>query len=216
MTESKKILAPSSATRKPRAGTYFRVSTTEQSPESQMQQCRMWCEQNGYEAVEYIDTASGSTTSRKALDRMMADMRKGHIKAVVCYKMDRLGRSLPHLAQMIEEFNLHNCAFICPSQGIDTRSTNPAGRLQMHVLMAVAEFERALIRERTIEGIRKAKANGSTPGRRPGTGRAYPIAAYKASGMSLRAFCKEKGIPRASMHWAIKQESQSADMPPAA
>jgi len=67
---------------------------------------------------------------------------------VVCFKLDRLGRSLPHLAQLVAEFAAHGVALVCTSQGIDTSNENPAGRLQLGVLMAVAEFEREIIRER--------------------------------------------------------------------
>jgi hypothetical protein len=66
----------------------------------------------------------------------------------VCFKLDRLGRSLSHLAQLIDEFNTHKLALVVPAQGIDTSEGNPASKLQLHILCAVAEFEREMIRER--------------------------------------------------------------------
>jgi DNA invertase Pin-like site-specific DNA recombinase len=63
----------------------------------------------------------------------MADVRKGRVGTVVCVKMDRLDRSLPHLAQMIAEIDARGVALICTSQGIDTGADNPCGRLQMHM-----------------------------------------------------------------------------------
>jgi len=66
----------------------------------------------------------------------------------VVWKLDRLGRSLTQMALILEEMNNHGVALIVTSQGIDTSNTNPAGKLQLNVLMAVAEFERGIIRER--------------------------------------------------------------------
>ena len=85
---------------------------------------------------------------------------------ILCFKLDRLGRSLPHLAQIVSELTAHRVALVCPSQGIDTSTLNPAGQLQLNILMAVAEFERAIIRERVTAGLRAAKANGVKLGRR--------------------------------------------------
>ena len=76
----------------------------------------------------------------------MAAVRRGKAKVVVCFKLDRLGRSLSHLAQLIDEFNVHRVALVVPEQGIDTSEGNPAGKLQLHILCAVAEFEREIIR----------------------------------------------------------------------
>ena len=109
--------------------------------------------------------SSGAKFSRTGLDALMAEVRKGRVDAVVAYKLDRLGRSLPHLAQLVGEMTAHNVALIIPAQGIDTSASNPAGTLQMHVLMAVAEFEREIIRERVNSGLRAARARGVRLGR---------------------------------------------------
>jgi DNA invertase Pin-like site-specific DNA recombinase len=91
---------------------------------------------------------------------MMARLRKGEFDVVMVVKMDRLARSLSHFAQLVGEFDKHGVALVCPGQGIDTSKSNPAGRLQMHVLAAVAEFERSLIIERTKAGLAAARARG--------------------------------------------------------
>lgn len=128
----------------------------------------------------------------------MADLRKGRLQAVVCYKMDRLGRSLVHLVQTIAEFEAHHTAFVCTSQGIDTRAVNPAGRLQMHVLMAVSEFERSLIRERTRAGMDRARERGAAIGRPRVDPEALPSVSEwltaKAGGESLRGFCRRHSV----------------------
>jgi putative DNA-invertase from lambdoid prophage Rac len=130
-----------------KVGIYLRVSTNEQTVEPQREELVRYCAARGWTDVrEYADKVSGAKFSRMGLELLMRDVRRHAIKAVVCVKLDRLGRSLPHLAQLIGELTSNGVALVCPGQGIDTSDNNPAGRLQMHVLMAVAEFERELIR----------------------------------------------------------------------
>jgi DNA invertase Pin-like site-specific DNA recombinase len=92
-------------------------------------------------------------------------VRRNKVDVVACFKLDRLGRSLPHLAQIITEFDQHNVAIVATSDGIDTNQDSPAGRLQMHVLMAMAQFERSLIVERVRAGQAAARAKGVKFGR---------------------------------------------------
>jgi len=162
---------------------YLRVSTDEQSVESQRAELARVCELRGWtDVVEYVDKISGAKTSRVALDRMMADLRRGKVKRIVCFKLDRLGRSLAHLAQIIAELDTHKVALVVPSQGIDTSSDNPAARFQLNILGAVAEFERALIRERTRAGLKVAKALGRVGGRPKGA----PVAKLRLMEVLLR------------------------------
>jgi DNA invertase Pin-like site-specific DNA recombinase len=100
---------------------------------------------------------------------MMTRIRKGGIHAVLVAKLDRLGRSLPHLIQIVAELDSLGVGLIVPSQGIDTSTNNPAGRLQLNVLAAVAEFEREIIRDRTRAGLAVARAKGKRLGRPPVT-----------------------------------------------
>ena len=86
------------------------------------------------------------------IDRMVGDLRAGKVERVVIFKLDRLGRSLTHLALILEEMNRLKVPLICTSQGIDTSEDSSVGRLQLGVLMAVAEFESGIIRERTLAG----------------------------------------------------------------
>src|SRR5476651_110697 len=156
--------APSSRSMK--VALYARVSTEEQTVSQQLDALRGDCQRHGWTVVDEIeDTISGMTFTRKGLDRLMELVRRKKIDLVVCHKLDRLGRSLPHLAQMIGEFEANGVALFIPGQGIDTRLANPAGRLQMHILMAVADFERALISERTKLKLRALQAAGKHVGR---------------------------------------------------
>jgi DNA invertase Pin-like site-specific DNA recombinase len=82
---------------------------------------------------------------------------------VVCWRLDRLGRNLRHLITLLEDLQSLGVAFVSLAEGID--ATTPAGKLQMHILGAIAEFERARIAERVKAGLRRAKANGKRLGR---------------------------------------------------
>lgn len=189
-----------------KAALYFRCSTSEQDFDSQLDFCRRWCALHKFAPVEYFDKASGALRNRPGLDQMLADCRKGKIHAVVVYKLDRLGRTTSHLLQMIEELLKLEVAFISVTQGIDTRQDNPMSDLIIGILSAFAQHERKTISERTRAGLAAAKARGVKFGRPKDTGRKYPIAAFRASGLSLYAFCKEMQIPEASMRWAIQRE----------
>jgi DNA invertase Pin-like site-specific DNA recombinase len=180
---------------------YTRISTEKQTPASQLCELRDYCARRGWKNVEEItDVVSGTKSSRDGLDRLMLAVRRGKIDAVMCFKLDRLGRSLAQLAQIIGEFAAHNVALVVPSQGIDTSASNPAARLQLNVLCAVAEFEREVIRERVNAGLAVAKAKGVRLGR-PSThdGQRSEIARLRSEGMSYRAISKQLGVPLSSV-----------------
>jgi putative DNA-invertase from lambdoid prophage Rac len=172
-----------------RIGLYLRVSNGDQTTEPQRLELHDYCSRRGWNVVaEYSDTISGAKFTRSGLDRLMTDIRKGRIDTVVCSKLDRLGRSLPHLAQLVFELDANRTALVCSSQPIDTSDENPAGRLVMHVLMAMAEFERSLIRERTRAGLKAARAKGVRLGR-PSTLDAHrdDIARLRTQGLTCRS-----------------------------
>lgn len=140
---------------------YYRVSTDDQTAQPQQQELRAYAQARGWEVVaEFTDVISGSKSSRVSLNLLMSRVRQRHFDAILVVKLDRLARSLSHFAQIVAELDKHGVALVCPGQGIDTSKSNPAGRLQMHVLAAVAEFERSLIIERTKAGLAAARARG--------------------------------------------------------
>lgn len=180
---------------------YTRISTDTQNHDSQLQELREYCTRRDWTEVEEItDTISGIKTSRAGLDRLMALVRRGKVDIVVCFKLDRLGRSLSHLAALIGEFNAHNVALVVPAQGIDTSGANSAARLQLNILCAVAEFERDLIRERTLAGLVAARKRGARLGR-PRSIDQYRdrVIELKGRGMSRRAIAGELGIPASNV-----------------
>src|SRR5207302_53730 len=91
--------------------------------------------------------------------------RKRRLDAVLVWKLDRFGRSLVHCVGTIQELASFGVRFLAVSQGLDTDESNPASKLLMHILAAVAQFERELIRERVAAGMRHAKERGTRSGR---------------------------------------------------
>jgi DNA invertase Pin-like site-specific DNA recombinase len=181
---------------------YIRVSTENQRTDSQQRELKRYCQQRRWtKTTYYVDKISGAKASRPELDRLMQDMRAGNIERLVVYKLDRLGRSLTHLALILDEMNRLRVPLIASSQGIDTSADNPAGKLQLGVLMAVAEFERGIIRERVNAGLQAAKARGVRLGR-PTTlqKRSGEVMALKKRGLGVRAISRELGMAVSSVH----------------
>lgn len=188
---------------------YIRVSTEAQRTDSQEQELRRYCRQRGWKDLTfYTDKISGGVATRPQLDRLMPDIRAGKVERLLVYKLDRLGRSLIHLALILDELNQLRVPLIASSQGIDTSDDNPAGRLQLGVLMAVAEFERGIIKERVNAGLSAAKARDVQLGR-PATinGRADEVRKLKAQGLGLRAIARELKMPPSSVHKALSMAS---------
>lgn len=145
---------------------YLRVSTIDQNPRSQEREVLEYCRRRGWATPRiFRDKASGGKASRPGLEEMMTAVRAGEIRTICCWKLDRLGRSLSHLALLLDELQRASVAVVFTSQGIDTTDGSAAGRLQLAVLGAVAEFERELIRERTLAGLAAARERGAKLGR---------------------------------------------------
>lgn len=131
-------------------------------------------------------------------------MRAGTIERLVVFKLDRLGRSLTHLALILDEMNRLNIPLIASSQGIDTSDDNPAGRLQLGVLMAVAEFERGIIKERVNAGLAAARKRGVQLGRpRKLEKRADEVHELRQRGFGVRAIARKLRMPASSVHAII-------------
>lgn len=149
-------------------GIYARVSTEDQDTELQVNELVVDAEKRGWVPYIYKDQGiSGAKFDRPELNKLLKDVRQGSIQVVLAWKLDRIGRSTQHLAEIINILLEANCGLVVPSQGIDTSagSINPASKLQLNVLAAVAEFERDLIRERTKAGMKVAKDRGIHCGR---------------------------------------------------
>jgi len=149
---------------------YCRVSTLTQNVNTQLLPLREYATRNGLEIFkEYSDKGvSGSRDSRPQLDLMLDEMRAGNFGMILIYKLDRLGRSLKHLIDLIGEFRNRKVRLISVSDNLDTANDNPMSRAFWHLLSVFAEFERELICERVKAGLERAKAEGKILGRKKG------------------------------------------------
>ena len=192
---------------------YTRVSTDKQSHDSQLTELDEYCERRGWtNTTAFSDVISGAKFTRAGLDEMMKLVRRGKLDTIVCFKLDRLGRSLAHLAQIVGELTSNNVSLICTSQGIDTSDDNPAGRLQLGVLMAVAEFERSIIQERVNAGLKAAKARGVRLGRRPTLDRHRDaVTRLIGEGKGTREIARELDLPVSSTAKLVKHLKEASD-----
>ena len=147
-----------------RAAIYARVSTLDQEPENQLQELRRYIQARGWTAIEFVDRGvSGAKDRRPALDELLKDARRRKFDVLVCWRLDRLGRNLRHLVTLLDELRALGIGFVTLGEGIDT--STPAGKLQLHILSAIAEFERERIRERVLAGLQRARMQGKRLGR---------------------------------------------------
>jgi DNA invertase Pin-like site-specific DNA recombinase len=147
---------------------YVRNSTDEerQNPETQLRPLKEKCEKENWEYAVFQEFASGSKESRPELDKMMQRIRNKEFDIVLVWKLDRLGRSLKHILQLIEEFKNKSISFISLTEGFDT--STPQGKLFIQVSGAFAEFERNLIQERINAGLKRRVSEGKPLGRQKG------------------------------------------------
>ncbi len=182
-----------------RAAIYARVSTLDQEPENQLQELRQYVQARSWTAQEYVDHGvSGTKDRRPALDRLVADAKRLKVDTVVVWRLDRLGRSLKHLVTLLDELQALGVGFVSLGEGIDLQT--PAGRLQLHILASLAQFERERIAERVRAGLARARANGQRLGQKPLD---IPTADLdRTAHLSIRRAAAELGIPRSVLHRA--------------
>lgn len=180
---------------------YARVSTSDQTVRSQVDAL----EKAGCVLV-WTDTASGARAERPALDELLTEAQGGD--TIVVTRLDRLGRSLPHLLDLVEHLASRAVGLRSLSEQIDT--TNATGRLILHVFAALAEFERDLIRERTHAGLAAARARGRKGGRPPALSPDQVKAArrmYEQNEMTVAKIGAVLGVSRATIYRALNRQS---------
>jgi DNA invertase Pin-like site-specific DNA recombinase len=188
-----------------RAAVYARVSTADQTAENQLVELRHYVEARGWQAAEYVDRGvSGAKDRRPALDRLLADARRRRFDVVLCWRLDRFGRNLRHLVTVIDELQALGVAFVSLGEGLDL--TTPAGRLQLHVLAALAEFERARIAERVTAGLARARKNGQRLGRPQRVVSETVLAPVR--GLPVREAARRLGVSPTTAHrWLFRKTS---------
>ena len=161
----------------------------------------------------YSDKISGSIDDRLGLENCLKALREDDI--LVVYKLDRLGRNLKHLIQTVEDLTKRKIGFkVLSGQGVNIDTTTPAGKMIFSIFGALAEFERELIRERTIAGIQAARARGRMGGRKFNLTKAQvrlAEASMKNRDTSVTELCKELKITRATLYKYISPTGELRD-----
>ena len=188
-----------------RAAIYARVSTLDQEPENQLQELRRYAEARGWSSItEFVDHGiSGSKDRRPALDRLLLEARRRKFDALIVWRLDRLGRNLRHLVTTLEDLQALRVSFVSLNEGIDFGT--PAGRLQLHILAALAEFERARISERVRAGLARVRAAGKRLGRPPANLSQADI--ERTGNLSIRDAARALRVSRSVVHRARRSQS---------
>src|SRR2546425_10337465 len=187
---------------------YVRVSKQEQHEALQIDAlkeagCEKW----------FLDKITGSKSERKGLDEALAYLRPGD--TLVVWKLDRAGRSLTHLIELLKGLKERGVDFISVTEKIDT--TTPGGKLIFHLMGALAEFERDLIRERTNAGLAAARARGRIGGRpkRLATNGKVALARrlFADPNHSIPEICSTLRISRSTLYRYVREAKKASDRP---
>ena len=183
-----------------RVALYVRVSTDHQSVKNQQIELQAVAEHHSWQVVtvfkdQGISGAKGRD-QRPGLDKLLQAVARKEFDLVAAWSVDRLGRSLIDLVGILQEFHAKGVDLYLHQQGLDT--STPSGRAMFQMLGVFAEFERAMIRERVMAGLARAKADGTRLGR-PATvaddaAKVQTIRGARAAGKSIRAIAREQGV----------------------
>lgn len=177
---------------------YARVSTKKQSLDMQLDELKRY----GCEEI-ITEKESGAKKDRKELQLLLSKLRKDD--TLVVYKLDRLGRTMHQLVNLLQEFNEKGIHFVSIKDGIDTSTT--MGRFLFHIFGAMAEMEREVINERVISGVAAAKARGREGGRKKAhtPQQIQGMMEMLASGKTKVEVCEMFDVARATLYRYIKE-----------
>jgi DNA invertase Pin-like site-specific DNA recombinase len=195
-----------------RAAIYARVSTGEQSTEQQVTALREAADRMRLDPVLVVEeTGSGAKADRPGLLRVMDAARCGEVRAVLFWKFDRLGRSVLDLARDVDELRRAGVRLVAVTQAIDLDPERPdaAAKMAADMLAAVAEYEWALIIERTRAGLDRARRKGTKSGRPIGRPRASQVLLHAArdlvaAGVPVAEAARRKGVARSTLQRFIR------------
>lgn len=191
-----------------RVALYVRVSTDEQTTDNQCRELRAVARRSGWKIVDVYEdngiSGANGREKRPALDKLLKDATRREFDMIAAWSVDRLGRSLQHLVGLLEELHALGVDLYLHQQGLDT--STPSGRAMFQMCGVFAEFERAMLVERTKAGMARAKAKGSRIGRPP-----VPqvtknrVGKLRQQGKSMRAIAKTTGVSVAAVHKIISE-----------
>lgn len=190
-----------------RVALYIRISTGEQNADLQVNELTDYAAFRKWGIVEpYTDKMSGAKDRRPALDRLMADAKRGKFDVVAVWRFDRFARSTSHLLRALEEFAALGIDFVSLKESIDT--STPTGKMIFTVLAAVAELERSTIRERVIAGQKAAKRRGVRFGRPTVDVDTALVGKLRKQGLSWRDISAEVGVPKDTLIRSVEREAR--------
>jgi len=187
-----------------RVARYLRVSRHDQNPQLQEDATDELIERRGWTLADtYVDHGvSGSRARRPELNRMLADAKRGKFELLVVYRSDRLFRSIKHMVTTLDDLAAMGVGFASVTEPFDT--STPSGKLLLHMVSAMAEFERSLLIERTKAGVQAAVRRGKKVGRprvEVDVGRALVL---RSEGKTYQEVAAELGVGVATLHRALK------------
>ena len=188
---------------------YVRVSTDKQTTENQINALREVAERSRYDIVKiYSDSGiSGSKgrEDRPGLQEMMKDAINRKFEIVMCWSIDRLGRSVTHLIEIMNELNELKIDMFFSQQSIDTQTSS--GKMIFGIFSSLASFEREMIRDRVMAGLDRARKNGVKLGRPSSVndGIRNAVLILKDRGVGVRETCRKLGIGCATYYNLVKQ-----------
>ena len=187
-----------------RATIYARVSTREQNVDMQLIDLRGYAKARDLNVIqEYVDYASGSKNDRENYQKLFNDVRKRKTDIVLVWKFDRFARSTKELINALEEFKNLGVDFISFKENIDT-STH-MGKILFTIISAFSEFEKAVLRERVISGMDKARAKCIEFGRpKIPEFKIKEVLEMKANGADYKEICKKLGISKSAYYKIVK------------
>ena len=187
---------------------YSRVSTLDQNPDLQIDALTA----AGCEEI-FQEKMSGKSKDREQLDQCLKMLRSGDV--LVVWKLDRLGRSIRHLINTVQNINDKGIGFkVIAGAGADIDTSKPAGKLIFGFFAALAEFERELISERTKAGLESARARGKKGGRKYSLTKAQVRMAEAAMGKketTVSDLCKELSVSRQTLYRYVDPEGNLRD-----
>jgi DNA invertase Pin-like site-specific DNA recombinase len=185
---------------KKRVALYLRVSTSDQTTKNQRRELETVAKRHGWQVVTVFEDAGVSgakgRNGRPGLDALMKAVTRREIDMVAAWSVDRLGRSLIDLLEFLKELHAKGVDLFLHQQGLDT--STPSGRAMFQMMGVFAEFERAMIRERVLTGLARAREQGVQLGRRrledTEPNKAAVIRRARAKGTGIRRIARDMGV----------------------
>ncbi len=197
------------STRKARtAALYLRTSHADRTTENQRRQLRRAAKRAGWTVVAVYEdngvSGANGREGRPGFEQMLKDASRREFEVIMAWSVDRLGRSLQHLVGFLDEVHALDIDLYLHVQGLDT--TTPAGKALFQMLGVFAEFERAMIRERVMAGLARAKAQGKAIGRPKVNGQVEKkVLKLRAGGMGIKRIAKEAGVAVGTVYRILEQ-----------